>query len=194
MRPMCDALRDCGLRSHAAWSRMRRIPTAPSSRIRRDRERGAAPFSRARARRACAGRSATACRGECVRKFHAHVPRSSRRPARSTAEISAKRTGVLLIGVSARTNRQTEREPAGRTSAGRMGVHLQHRRYSFAQSGAALHLKSGIARYLGDGVWVADGAVRDRSALSRSARWTVPGHLILVPAVGGLPLPPIACV
>jgi dimethylargininase len=82
--------------------------------------------------------------------------------------------GHFLIGVSARTN------PAG---AQQLADHLAGMRFTSSvidirANPALLHLKSGIA-YLGDGAWVADGAVEKEL---RSQRTIEVRDLIVVPA------------
>jgi dimethylargininase len=91
--------------------------------------------------------------GRCLRSFYADLPAIDAPGTVDGGDI-CEADGHFLIGVSARTNEHGARQ---------LAAHLD--RWGYASSivdirgnPALLHLKSGIA-YLGEGLWVADGAV-----------------------------------
>jgi dimethylargininase len=117
--------------------------------------------------------------GECLRTFHADV-RGIAAPGTVDGGDICDADGHYLIGVSARTNEEGARQ---------LAAHLCGWGYTSSivdirATPALLHLKSGIA-YLGDGAWVADGALQDDL---RSRGGIGPRQVIAVSQP-----PPIAC-
>jgi len=94
--------------------------------------------------------------GECLRNFYPELPRIAAPGSVDGGDI-CEADGHFLIGVSARTNAH---------GADQLARHLGRLGYTSSSidirgNPALLHLKSGIA-YLGDGLWVADGAIEQQ--------------------------------
>lgn len=92
---------------------------------------------------------------ECLRNFYADLP-AIEAPGTLDGGDICEADGHFLIGVSERTNEH---------GAAQLARHLARFGYTAANidirpNPALLHLKSGIA-YLGDGMWVVDGAIED---------------------------------
>jgi len=90
----------------------------------------------------------------CLRQFYVDLPAIAA-PGTVDGGDVCEADGHFLIGVSARTNAQ---------GAHQLAQHLQRFGYSsgiidITANPALLHLKSGVA-YLGDGVWMLDGAIQ----------------------------------
>jgi dimethylargininase len=93
--------------------------------------------------------------GESLRDFYSDL-RAIAAPGTVDGGDICEADGHFLIGVSARTNEHGAHQLA--QHLGRLGYASSV--IDIRAKPALLHLKSGIA-YLGDGVWVADGAILD---------------------------------
>lgn len=93
--------------------------------------------------------------GETLRDFYADL-RAIAAPGSVDGGDICEADGHFLIGVSARTNEHGAHQLA--QHLGRLGYTSSV--IDIRAKPTLLHLKSGIA-YLGDGVWVADGAILD---------------------------------
>ena len=89
----------------------------------------------------------------CLRHFYADLPAIAAPGTVDGGDI-CEADGHFLIGVSARTNTEGARQLA--EHLGRLGYSSST--IDIRSTPALLHLKSGIA-YLGDGLWVLDGAI-----------------------------------
>ena len=91
----------------------------------------------------------------CLRNFYQELP-AIEPPGTVDGGDVCEADGHFLIGISARTNAHGARQ---------LAEHLARFEYTSSvidirSNSSLLHLKSGIA-YLGDGLWAADGSIRD---------------------------------